>query len=100
MASRNVQTGTENAHPMADQVAARAHEVVDRAAETAREVEARARDVATTSMEKLEVKQAQARQQVDATVSRIATFIREEPVAAAGVAFAIGIFAAALLRRN
>jgi len=100
MARTNLQSGAENAHPMADQVAARAHDVVDRAAETAREVEARARDVAATSKEKLEVKQAQAKQQVDATVNRIATFIREEPVAAAGLAFAAGIFAAALLRRR
>ena len=90
---------TENAHSMSDQVAARAHEAVERAAETARDLEVRARSVAATSAEKMGEKQEQARQQLDHAVGRISTFIREEPVAAAGMAFALGIFAAALLRR-
>jgi len=33
-------------------------------------------------------------------MGKLGTFIREEPVAAAGMAFALGIFAAALLRRS
>src|SRR5262249_27697440 len=99
MATRTGVQGTENAHSMSDQVAARAHEAVDRAAETARDLEGRARDVASMSVEKIGEKQEQAREQLDVALGKIGTFIREEPVAAAGMAFAFGIFAAALLRR-
>ena len=100
MARTSVQTETtENAHPMTDQVATRAHEAVDKAANTARELEARARDVASTSVEKIGERQEQARRQIDQALGKIGAFIREEPVAAAGMAFAVGIFAAALLRR-
>jgi len=87
------------ADSMTEQVANRAHDVIDRAASHASEAEAKAREAAALSLQKFEGAQLQAREQLDESLNRLAEFMRERPMAAAGMIFAAGACVALLLRR-
>jgi len=84
---------------MTEQVANRAHDVIDRAASRASEAEAKAREAAALSVQRLEGAQLVARQQIDESINRLAEFMRERPMAAAGMIFAAGACVALMLRR-
>ena len=62
-------------------------------------MEQRLRAGAEQAGEKLEAGQEAASKQVDRTVAQAEAFINERPIAAAGIAFAAGVLATALLRR-
>jgi ElaB/YqjD/DUF883 family membrane-anchored ribosome-binding protein len=82
-----------------ERLAQSAHEVIDDAAEKASKVEHQVRESAERANEKLEGSRQAAGEQLDRTIASAENFINERPVAAAGIAFAAGVLATALLRR-
>ena len=76
-----------------------AHEAVDSASARAEDVERRLRSEARRVADKVERGEARTRHQVDETLTSMEEFIRERPMAAAGMAFAAGMLAAMILRR-
>ena len=80
-------------------VAEAAHEAVEEAAAKAEKVERQLRDHAAQAGEKLEASQEVAMEQMERSIERIESFVKSRPIAAAGIAFAAGVMATALLRR-
>ena len=85
--------------PTTQRVAAAAHEVIDAAAEKAEPVEQQIRETASRAGEKLEASQEAVVAQVGQSVASLENFVRQRPIAAAGIAFAAGVLATSLLRR-
>lgn len=81
------------------QVADSAHKIIDVAATKAEKAEAEVRERAQAVGDKAEATQEMATQKVEKMLSQTETFVREQPIAAAGLAFAVGVVATALLRR-
>jgi len=93
------QASNGGAAPTTDHFRSTAHEVVDNAADRAEEVERKVRVEAARVAENAEQSKAEAKQQLDDTLQKIDSFVRERPVAAAGIAFGAGVFATLLLKR-
>jgi ElaB/YqjD/DUF883 family membrane-anchored ribosome-binding protein len=85
--------------PVTDRAAERAHETIDSAAARAATVERRIRDEAAGARETLQERKTAAAAQVDDSLARVESFIRERPMTAAGIAFAAGVLVSRLLRR-
>ena len=83
----------------ARRVADAAHEAVDSAAARAEELEHTLRDKAGQAGDKLEASQKRAAEQIDRQVAELERFVQRRPMAAAGIAFAAGVLATALVRR-
>lgn len=94
-----VERVSAGAESVTEQVANKAHDVIDRAAAHAQGAESRAREVAAVSKQKVGAAQVQAREQLDQSINYLAEFMRERPMAAAGMIFAAGACFALLLRR-
>jgi ElaB/YqjD/DUF883 family membrane-anchored ribosome-binding protein len=86
--------------PTTEQARKTAHELVDTAADKAEGAEARLREEASRLGERASERKEQAQAQIDAGLSKADAFIRERPLAAAGIAFAAGAATALLLRRS
>lgn len=80
-------------------VAERAHQTIDRAAEVAAEAEESVRTSAQRATERLREGEERARESFDDSVNRLRTYVEQNPLAAAGIAFAAGLLVSALLRR-
>jgi ElaB/YqjD/DUF883 family membrane-anchored ribosome-binding protein len=80
-------------------VASAAHEAIDGIAEKAQPVEQHMRDQASKTSEQLEATRAVYTQQIQQSMHKFESFVKEQPIAASGIAFAAGILAAAILRR-
>jgi ElaB/YqjD/DUF883 family membrane-anchored ribosome-binding protein len=76
-----------------------AHELIDETAAKAESVEQRLRQRANDAGEKFGESQEAVAKQVSKSVDQVEAFVKERPVAAAGIAFAAGIVVAALFRR-
>ena len=76
-----------------------AHEAIDSASARAEDVERKIRSEARRVADRVEQGETRARHQIDDTLSSMEDFIRERPMAAAGMAFAAGMIAAIILRR-
>lgn len=87
------------AAPVTRRVASVAHEAVDSAAARAEQVEKSVRSGASEAGDTLEKSQEAAVAQIDETIKSLEGFMKKRPVAAAGIAFAIGAIATSLLRR-
>ena len=83
----------------ASKVADSAHKLIDDTAAKAEEVERKLRRKAAKAGEKYEGTKESANQQVEQSLAKVETFVREKPMTAAGIAFAAGIVASAILRR-
>lgn len=81
------------------QVADSAHDLIDAAATKAEKAELEMRQRAEAVSNKAEATQEQAVQSFEKVLSSTEGFVKEKPVAAAGLAFAAGVVATALLRR-
>lgn len=90
-------SGSES--PTTKRVADAAHNAIDDTATKARSVEKQIRDRASQAGEKVEATQEAATRKVETAVAKAEAFATEQPIAAAGIAFAAGILASALLRR-
>ncbi len=93
-------TRTRSTEPKAtEQAASLAHEAVDRVAETAAKAEERIREAALASEERLREKGEEARVTADRLLDHMRQYTRDNPFAAAGIAFAAGMILSRLLRR-
>ncbi len=80
-------------------VASSAHDTIDNAAGKAEELEVQLRAGAVKAGQKLEDSQEATTAQVDKSLAKLESFVKGRPIAAAGIAFAAGVLATALLRR-
>jgi len=83
----------------AKRIASAAHEAIDSAADSAERVERKVRQGVADAGETFDKSQEAASRQVKQSIDSLESFLRRRPVAAAGVAFAAGALATALLRR-
>jgi ElaB/YqjD/DUF883 family membrane-anchored ribosome-binding protein len=93
------QDTTEDATPITEKARAFAHDAVDSASAKAEGLERKLRSEARRAGEKVEKGEDRARLQVDETLASMEEFIRERPMAGAGMAFVAGMLAAMILRR-
>ena len=82
-----------------ERVAKTAHDVIDETAAKTAPVEVKLRDKATHAGEKVEATQEKARDQIDESLEKMESFVKERPVTSAGIAFAAGVLVSTLLRR-
>lgn len=82
-----------------DRVAKAAHHAIDETAAKAEQVEKQVRERADRASAKVDRSQAAAREQIEESLDKVETFIREQPMTAAGIAFAAGIIVSTILRR-
>lgn len=82
-----------------NRVAQAMHDIVDETAEKAETFEAQLRENASSAGEDLEAGQDLVQQQIDESLAKVERFVKEQPVASAGIAFAAGIVVSAMLRR-
>lgn len=80
-------------------IASSAHETIDDAAVKAEQLEGHLRAGAAKAGTKLEASQEAATAQVEKSLAKLESFVKSRPIAAAGIAFAAGVLATALLRR-
>ena len=80
-------------------IASSAHETIDSAAVKADELELHLRAGVVKAGTKLEASQEAATAQVEKSLAKLESFVKSRPIAAAGIAFAAGVLATALLRR-
>jgi len=85
--------------PATNRAAKAAHDAIDSTKSKAEEVERQLRRKAAVAGEKVEHSQEVAAEKFDRTLDDVQAFIKEKPVAAAGIAFAAGVIATSLLRR-
>jgi ElaB/YqjD/DUF883 family membrane-anchored ribosome-binding protein len=96
----SVASGSSELHrSIAQRVAISAHETIDSAASKADEIEQQLRVGASKAGTKLEASQEAATAQVEKSLAKLESFVKGRPIAAAGIAFAAGVLATALLRR-
>ena len=85
--------------PITDKAREFAHEAVDSASSKAEDVERKLRSEAHRAADSIDKGEARARHQLDETLTSMEHFIRERPMAGAGMAFVAGMLAAMILRR-
>ncbi len=91
---------SEAAHHATDRASNAAHHAVDAMAEKAASAEDSLRRTAASSKATIDQKQEELKMQMQSGYERSKQFVHENPVAAAGIAFAAGMLVSALLRRN
>lgn len=82
-----------------EQAASAAHGAVDRAAESAARAEERLREAAAAGEQRLREKGAEARLTAERALEHVRQYTRDNPFAAAGIAFAAGMILSRLMRR-
>lgn len=85
--------------PFTDQTVSAAHEAIDRLSARVGRTEEQLRSAASQGRDQWTERQEQVREQVEGSVSGARDYARENPLAAAGIAFAAGVVVASLLRR-
>ncbi len=85
--------------PVTDRATEKAHHLVDEAGERVSHMERKARHSASEAQSRLEEGRDAAAESVARTRAGTEEFIREKPLAAAGIAFAVGFLASRLLSR-
>lgn len=83
----------------ARRVANSAHDLIDDTAAKAENVELRLRERAAVAGDKLEATKDTANEQVEQSLARVESYVKEKPLTAAGIAFAAGVVATSILRR-
>ncbi len=92
--------GATASRPGATQKAASAaHEAVDRAAESAGKAEERLREAAAAGEQRLRETGEEARVMAERAMDHVREYTKENPLAAAGIAFAAGVIFSRLLSR-
>jgi ElaB/YqjD/DUF883 family membrane-anchored ribosome-binding protein len=80
-------------------VASSAHQTIDSAAVKADEFEEHLRAGVVKAGSKIDESQEAATAQVEKSLAKLESMVKNRPIAAAGIAFAAGVLATALLRR-
>jgi ElaB/YqjD/DUF883 family membrane-anchored ribosome-binding protein len=97
--ANSIERDGETHQSLTQRVASSAHETIDSAAVKAEELEVHLRAGVIKAGTKLDASQEAATAQVEKSLAKLETFVRGRPIAAAGIAFAAGVLATALLRR-
>ncbi|WP_333609701.1 DUF883 domain-containing protein [Arsukibacterium sp.] len=103
MATTQANTNAGNSaikSPVTERASEAAHHAVDAMAEKAATAEDSLRRTAASSKATIDQKQEELKMQMQSTFERSKQFAQENPIAAAGIAFAAGMLVSALLRRN
>jgi ElaB/YqjD/DUF883 family membrane-anchored ribosome-binding protein len=95
----SIAPSVEPQRSISQRIASSAHETIDSAAEKADELELHLRAGAVKAGTKLESSQEAATAQIEKSLAKLESFVKGRPIAAAGIAFAAGVLATALLRR-
>jgi len=82
-----------------EQLRSAAHETIDRVAQAATGAEQRIRETAAEAAERAHRTQAQAGDAIDRGVAELKGYVKTNPIATAGIAFAAGVIVSSLLRR-
>ena len=85
--------------PTTEHAAEAAHEAVDRVADTVARAEGRVREKAAAGEQHLRMKSAEARASTERIVDQVRQYAQENPLAAAGIAFAAGLVVSRMLSR-
>lgn len=93
-------TVNESGSPMTEKAVAAAHQAVDAMSTKAASAEETIRKTAADSSEALHQRQEQIKHQLESGYARTRSLAAENPLAAAGIAFAAGVLITALLRRG
>ena len=96
----NSKTNSGLNSPVTTKASEAAHHAVDAVAAKAANAEDSLRKTAASSQETLAHKQEEIKQQLQSGYSRSREFAAQNPVAAAGIAFAAGMLVSTLLRRR
>lgn len=91
-------TNPTDAH-VTEQAAGAAHSAVDRVAGSAARAEERIREAAASGEGRLKEKRAEARVSTERAMDHVREYTRDNPLAAAGIAFAAGLVVSRLLGR-
>jgi ElaB/YqjD/DUF883 family membrane-anchored ribosome-binding protein len=86
-------------NPTTERLAAMAHETVDRVAEAAKDAEKEVRSAASRTAERASQMQDSALAAADENVKKARSYIEENPLVSAGIAFAAGGIFSSLIRR-
>lgn len=86
--------------PLTERTVAAAHRSIDALAKHAYRSEQSLREAAASSADKYNQQQEQLRSQVNSTVEKSRSYMREHPLAAAGMAFAAGMILTALCSKR
>ncbi|KKO47939.1 hypothetical protein VT06_14220 [Arsukibacterium sp. MJ3] len=86
--------------PVTERASEAAHHAVDAMADKAATAEDMLRRTAADSKATIDQKQAELKMQMQSSYERSKQFAQENPLAAAGIAFAAGMVVSALLRRD
>jgi ElaB/YqjD/DUF883 family membrane-anchored ribosome-binding protein len=76
-----------------------AHETVDRVAESANQAEQEVRDAAARTAKKAKQAQEQALDAAEDGMQKVRSYVEQNPLASAGIAFAAGLILSSLVRR-
>lgn len=93
------ESAVETGAPFTEKTVSAAHEAIDRLSERVAQTEERLRGAAAHGQESWSEKQDEWRTQVEGSVSGAREYARENPLMAAGIAFAAGLVIANILRR-
>lgn len=91
--------GTPGEAPVTEQVAGAAHETVDRVAEKAARAEGAVRETAAAGERQVRMKSAEAQATTERAIDHMRQYARENPLAAAGIAFAAGLVVSRIVGR-
>lgn len=95
----SVSSDGDNDRSVTQRVASSAHDTIDSAAAKAEELEGQLRSGASKAGTKLDASAEAATEQVEKSLAGLESFVKNRPIAAAGIAFAAGVLATSLLRR-
>ncbi len=87
------------AAPTTDKLRETSHEFVDDVADRAESVEEKVRTQSARASEQMHEQKEAVADQVQASRGQIERFIKDRPLAAAGIAFAAGVFASRMMGR-
>jgi ElaB/YqjD/DUF883 family membrane-anchored ribosome-binding protein len=96
---RNNATDDQGGNATAERLASKAHETVDRVAEAANYAEREVRNAAARTAEQARQLREQAVERADENVQRVRSYVEQNPMMAAGIAFAAGVILSSLFRR-
>jgi ElaB/YqjD/DUF883 family membrane-anchored ribosome-binding protein len=96
---RNNATEEQGGNPTAERLASKAHDTVDRVAEAATYAEREVRNAAARTAEQARQLRDQAVERADENVQRVRSYVEQNPMMAAGIAFAAGVLLSSLFRR-
>jgi ElaB/YqjD/DUF883 family membrane-anchored ribosome-binding protein len=91
--------GRNSDTPTTDRLASMAHDTIDRVAETANDAEREVRGAATRGAEHAREAQDHAKEVADENLRKVRSFLEDNPLLGAGIAFVAGVVLSSLIRR-